>query len=368
MKLCSIAGGIAGLAALLGAPDSVRADAVSDFYKGKIVTVIVSAGGGTYTLVARTIARNMPRYLPGAPTMIVKNMPGAGHVRATNFMYNNAPKDGSHIATIGNSIPLHQTLGRKGVRFDARKFNWLGSTGITNLMTAVWHTAGVKTIEDAKKKEVISGGTGAGSGTVIYPMVMNKLLGTKFKVVIGYRRASNIDLAMERGEVLARSGYSYGSLMRSHADWVKTKKVLFPVQVGVDRSRGPKGVPLLIDLAQNADQKQIFELFSGTVALGRPYLAPPDVPADRLAALRSAFASTLKDKTFLAAQKKRRFDLFPASAGDVAKVVAAMINTPKDIVAKAKAAMTRTGTIDCKKHTDAKNCRSKKKRKKKKKS
>jgi len=124
-------------------------------------------------------------------------------------------------------------------------------------------------------------------------------------------------------------------------------------------------VPLLIDLAQNAEQKQIFELFSGTVALGRPYLAPPDVPADRLAALRSAFASTLTDKKFLAAQKKRRFDLFPADADEVAKIVAAMVNTPKNIVTTAKAAMTRTGTIDCKAHTDAKNCRSKKKRKKK---
>jgi hypothetical protein len=234
-------------------------------------------------------------------------------------------------------------------------------------MTAVWQKAGVKTIEDAKKKEVISGGTGAGSGTVIYPMVMNNLLGTRFRVVIGYRRAGNIDLAMERGEVFARSGYSYGSLTRRHPDWIETNKVYFPVQVGVDRSRGPKGVPLLIDLAQNKDQKQIFELFSGTVALGRPYLTTPGVPADRLAALRKAFAATLKDKTFLAAQKKRKFDLFPATADQVAAIVAAMINTPAGIVKKAKAAMARSNTIKCKDHTAAKNCKSKKKRKKKKK-
>jgi tripartite-type tricarboxylate transporter receptor subunit TctC len=345
---------------------SAEAD-VAGFYKGKIVTVTVSTGGATYTLVARTIARQMPKHLPGKPTMIVKNMPGAGHVRATNYMYNSAPQDGTVIATIGNSIPLHQVLGRKGVRFDARKFNWLGSTGITNLMTAVWYKAGVKTIADAKKIEVISGGTGAGSGTVIYPMVMNKLLGTRFKVVIGYRRAGNIDLAMERGEVFARSGYSYGSLVRRHADWIKDKKVYFPVQVGVDRSRGPKGVPLLIDLAQNSDQKQIFELFSGTVALGRPYLTTPGVPADRLAALRKAFAATLKDKGFLAAQKKRRFDLFPSSADQVASIVGAMINTPAGIVAKAKKAMARSNTVKCKEFTDPKNCKSKKKKKRKKK-
>ena len=365
MNARMIAGGLAGLAMSL-APIAAQAD-VTGFYKGKIVTVVVSTGGGTYTLVARTIARNMPRYIPGAPTMIVKNMPGAGHVRATNFMYNRAPKDGSHFASIGNSIPLHQVLGRKGVRFDARKFNWLGSTGITNLMTAVWHKAGVKTIADAKKKDVISGGTGAGSGTVIYPMVMNKLLGTRFKVVIGYRSAGNIDLAMERGEVFARSGYSYGSLARRHPDWIKTNKIYFPVQVGVDPTRGPKGVPLLISLAQNKDQKQIFELFSGTVALGRPYLTTPGVPADRLAALRKAFAATLADKTFLAEQKKRKFDLFPATGDQVARIVAAMVNTPAAIVKKAKAAMARSNTIKCKSFTKAKNCKSKKKRKKKKK-
>lgn len=367
MLIRTIAGAIAGLAVLASGAHMSKADAVSDFYKGKIVTIIVSTGGGTYTLVARTIARHMPRHLPGVPTMIVKNMPGAGHVRATNFMYNHAPKDGTYLATIGNSIPLHQTLGRKGVRFDVRKFNWLGSTGITNLMTAVWHTAGVKSIEDAKKKDVISGGTGAGSGTVIYPMVMNKLLGTRFKVVIGYRRAGNIDLAMERGEVVARSGYSYGSLSRRHPDWIKDKKVSFPVQVGIDRSRGPKGVPLLLDLAQNEDQRQIFKLFSGTVAMGRAYLTTPGVPADRLAALRKAFAATLKDKKFLAEQKKTKFDLVPTSAEEVAKIVTDMVNTPAAIVAKAKAAMAKTGTVDCKKFTDAKNCRSKKKRKKKKK-
>ncbi|MCH8917635.1 MAG: hypothetical protein E2O90_02395 [Alphaproteobacteria bacterium] len=359
-----ITGGLAGLAMGL-TPLASKAE-VAGFYKGKVVTVIVSTGGGTYTLVARTIARHMPRYLPGAPTMIVKNMPGAGHVRATNFMYNRAPQDGSYFASIGNSIPLHQVLGRKGVRYDALKFNWLGSTGITNLMTAVWHKAGVKTIDDAKNKEVISGGTGAGSGTVIYPMIMNKLLGTRFRVVIGYRSASNIDLAMERGEVFARSGYSYGSLARRHPDWIKTNKVFFPVQVGVDPARGPKGVPLLIDLAKNKDQRKIFELFSGTVALGRPYLTTPGVPADRLAALRKAFAATLADKAFLAAQKKRKFDLFPATADQVAAIVAAMINTPAGIVKMAKAAMVRSNTIKCKSHTLAKNCKSKKKRKKKK--
>ena len=355
---------VAGLAASF-TPTSARAGAVSDFYKGKLVTVIVSAGGGTYTLIARAVAKHMPAHVPGKPTMIVKNMPGAGHVRATNFMYNHAAKDGSFIATIGNSIPLHQTLGRKGVRFDARKFNWLGSTGISNLMTVVWGKAGVKTLEDAKKKDVISGGTGAGSGTVIYPTLMNNLLGTRFKIVIGYRRAGNIDLAMERGEVSARSGYSYGSLALNHPDWIKNGTVTFPVQVGLDRNKGPKGVPLLVDLAQNDDQRKIFKLFSGTVELGRPYLTTPGVPAERLKALRAAFKATLKDSNFLATQKKTKFDLYPTSWQNVSKTVAAMIDSPAGVVKKAKAAMKRRGTIACKSFTEAKNCKSKKNKKKK---
>lgn len=357
-------GALALAGAVVQAP-AAKAEAVADFYKSQLVTVIVSSGGGSYTLIARAIARHMPKYIPGEPTMIVKNMPGAGHVRATNFMYNHAPRDGSHIATIGNSIPLHQVLGRKGVRFDASRFNWLGSTGITNLMTAVWHTAGIRTIDDAKKKEVISGGTGAGSGTVIYPTLMNNVLGTKFKIVIGYRRAGNIDLAMERGEVMARSGYSYGSLSLRHPDWIKENKVTFPVMVGLDPKKGPEGVPLLVDLARNDEERKIFELFSRTVELGRPYLTTPVIPVERLVALRAAFAATLKDEGFLADQKKTKFDLYPATWDEVTDNVKAMVGTSSGIVKLATAAMTRRGLVDCARFTDPKNCRAKKKKAKK---
>jgi tripartite-type tricarboxylate transporter receptor subunit TctC len=365
-KIATCAMIAAGLAVAM--VPGAQADAISKFYKGKVVTLIVSAGGGTYTLIARTVARHMPKHLGGSPTMIVKNMPGAGHVRASNFMYTKAAKDGTYIATIGNSIPLHQAINGKGVRFDARKFNWLGSTGISNLMTAVWHKAGVNTIEDAKKTTVISGGTGSGSGTVVYPTLMNNILGTKFKIVIGYRRAGNIDLAMERGEVMARSGYSYGSLALRHPDWLRSNKVKLLVQVGLDRARGPAGVPLLVDLAKDKKQREIFKLFSGSVALGRPYLTTPGVPADRLAALRKAFAATIADPAFLKEQKKRKFDLFPTTWQAVSKSVNAIVGISPELVKKAKAAMKRRGTIKCKTFTDPKNCKNKKKKKKKKRS
>src|SRR5688572_300443 len=157
-------------------------------FSGKTITIIVSTGtGGSYTNIAQAFSRNMPRYLPGKPNMIVKNMPGAGNVLATNFMYNIAPKDGTTIATVNNSIPLHQVLDGKGVKYDAVKFNWLGSTGTYNSVAYVWHTAGIKSFKDVTEREVILGGTGVGSSVVIYPIVMNNLLGAKFKIVLGYK-------------------------------------------------------------------------------------------------------------------------------------------------------------------------------------
>ena len=355
-----------GVMALTGA-GAARADAVSEFYTGKTATIIVSTGAGSYVLIAQTIANHLPRFIPGQPNMIAKAMPGAGHVNATNYMYNNAPKDGTFIASIGNSIPQHEVTDGKGVRFESAKFNWIGSTGISNLMTIVTGKAGVKTIADAKKKEILSGGTGAGSGTVLYPTILNNLLGTRFKIIIGYRSATDVDLAMERGEVQARHGYSYGSFERAHPDWIATGKANFLYQVGLSERMGPKGVPLMIDLAENPEQKEILRFFSRTVALGRPYLAPPGVPADRLAALRTGFTKMTQDPKFIADMNKRNLDLFPQDWKEVTENVEALIKTPKPLIAKAMAVMERKGMVDCKVFTDPKNCGSAKKKKKKKK-
>jgi tripartite-type tricarboxylate transporter receptor subunit TctC len=321
--------------AAAGAP--AHADAVSDFYKGKQITLVVSTGaGGTYDTVARQMSRYMPKHIPGEPTIVVKQMPGAGHVLATNFMYNQAPKDGTHIATIGNSIPLHQVLDGKGARYEANKFNWLGTTGISNLLTVAWAGSGVKSIQDVMEREVTAGSTGAGSGTSLYPTVMNKVVGTKFKIVAGYQRATEIDLAMERGEMDVRSGFSYGSLATEHPDWLSEKKVVVLVQVGGVREPDFPNVPLMSDLAKTDEQRQILSLISSTVALGRPYLTTPEVPADRLAALRKAFMDTLADKEFLAEAKRLNFDLRPADAAAVTKIVSDVVNTPPDIIAKTK--------------------------------
>jgi tripartite-type tricarboxylate transporter receptor subunit TctC len=308
-------------------------------YEGKTVTIITSTGGGgVYDLTARVIARHMSRYLPGNPTLIVQNMPGGGNVLATNYMYNIAPKDGMTIASIHNAMPLHQVLDGRGVRFDAPKFNWLGSTGPENEIIIVWHTAGIKTIKQAMEKEVVLGATGAGSGLSIIPTAMNNVLGTRFKLVIGYKSSEDINLALERGEVQARA-FGINSIVSQHSDWLKESKVAFLAQAGVKRDKELPDVPLLTELARTPEQREILKLISSPAGLGHPYLTPPGIPPERLALLRKAFDATLRDKAFLAEVEKLRIPVDPMSAEEVAAIVTETINAAPDVVARAKAAM-----------------------------
>jgi tripartite-type tricarboxylate transporter receptor subunit TctC len=308
-------------------------------YEGKTITIVTSTGvGGVYDLTARVIARHMGRYIPGNPTLIVQNMPGGGNVLATNYMYNIAPKDGLTIASIHNAMPLHQVLDGRGVRFDAARFNWLGSTGSENEVILVWRTAGIATIRQAMEREVVLGSTGAGSGLSIIPTAMNNVLGTRFKLVIGYRSSEDINLALERGEVQARA-FGLNSIVAQHADWLKDGKVTFLAQAGVKRDKDLPDVPLITELAATDTQRAILKLISAPAGLGHLYLAPPGVPPERLALLRSAFTATLKDPAFLAEVEKLKIAIDPMSADEVAAIVADTINAAPDVVAKAKAAM-----------------------------
>jgi len=330
------------IALLITVPATAQIPA-ADFYKGKTITLITSTGvGGTYDVVARLVARYMPRYIPGNPTMIVQNMPGGGNVLATNYMFNIAPKDGTAIATIHSAMPLQQVLDAGGVRYDADKFNWLGSTGPQNEVILVWRTAGIQTLQEATEKEIILGGTGAGAGIVILPTVVNNLLGTKFKVVTGYRTSEDVNLGMERGEISARA-FGIDSIASQHPDWFTEHKVTFLVQSGARRDKRLPDVPLVTELAKNDEQRQIFQLFSSAPALGQPYVAPPDVAADRLAILRNAFAATLRDKGFLADAQNIKFDVDPMGADEAAQIVHQTTHAAPDIVAKAKTAM---GMVD----------------------
>jgi tripartite-type tricarboxylate transporter receptor subunit TctC len=321
-----------------------RADAIEDFYKNKTITIVTSTGpGGAYDIAARTIARYMPKYLPGNPQFVIKNMPGAGHVLATNYMYNQAPKDGTTIATVNNAIPMIQVLDGKGVRFDAAKLKWIGSTGISNLLTVAWAASGVKSMDDVMNREVITGATGTGSGTFIYPTAMNNILGTKFKVVLGYNSSNEVDLAMIRGEVVVRSGASYGGFLAERPDWIREKKINILTQTGGVRDPALPDVPLMSELGKTDEQRQILRLISSSVAMGRPYLAPPETPPERVEALRRAFDKVMKDPGFIADAQKLELDLMPATGEQIQDIARDSTSAPADLVAKAKAAIEPKG-------------------------
>jgi tripartite-type tricarboxylate transporter receptor subunit TctC len=259
-------------------------------------------------------------------------------VIATNYMFTIAPKDGTTIATIHNAMPLHQVLDGRGVRYDAGKFNWLGSTGPENEVIFAWHTAGVSTIEEAKQKEVVLGGTGAGSGIVIIPTAMNNLLGTKFKMVMGYKSSEDLNLALQRGEVQARA-FSLSSILAQRADWLKEKKIIILAQAGTRRAHEIPEVPLLTELATTGEQREILKLISSPPGLGRPFITPPDIPAERLAILRRAFEATLKDPAFLAEAEKLKLEIEPMSGDEVTQIVRDVVNASPDVVAQARALM-----------------------------
>ena len=312
----------------------------AEFYKGKTISLITSTGvGGTYDVVARLVARYMPRYIPGNPTIIVQNMPGGGNVLATNYMFNLAPKDGTadrhhpqRHAVAAGSRRRRRALRRRPVqlaRFDRRAER--GHSGLAH--------GGNQNLEEATERQIILGGTGAGAGIVILPTVMNNLLGTKFKIVTGYRTSEDVNLGLERGEVQARA-FGFDSITSQHPDWITEHKVNFLVQSGAKRDKRLADVPLVTELARNDEQRQIFRLFSSAPALGQPYVAPPGLPADRLAVLRKAFSATLSDKDFLADVEKIRFTIDAMSAEEVAEIVHQTTHAPADIVAKAKAAIS----------------------------
>jgi tripartite-type tricarboxylate transporter receptor subunit TctC len=313
----------------------------AEFYEGKTITIITSTGeGGGYDAIARSLGRQFTKLIPGHPNAVVQNMPGGGHMLATNFLYNVAPKDGTVIGTVNQNVPLHQVLDGRGVRYDATKFNWLGALDNPNAIIAVWHTAPIRTIEDAMQQDVVTGATGDGSSGYRYPSVMNSVLGTKFKIIKGYKSTHEIFTAMERGEVQARGG-GYQAIRIQHPDWLRENKVRFIIQIGRQREAALQDVPLWIEVAKTEEQRQILQLVAAAISVGRPFLAPPRVPEDRVAILRQAFAAGVKEKEFLADGEKLRFETGALSAEEVTRIVAQTINAPADIAAKAKAALAQ---------------------------
>lgn len=323
------------------------ADPVADFYKGRQIEVIISGStGSTYDLGTRMITRHMSKYIPGQPTFVPKMMFGGGHLVAANHMYNVAPKDGTSIASLGETIPLAPLLNPDQAKFDATKFNWLGNSQVTTSTVFTWHATGVRTLDDAKTREVTTGSTGAGSPSFQVPTMLNNVLGTRFKVITGYK-SGDIELAMERGELDARGSATLGRMKSIRADWVKEGKVHLLVQVGMKPDEAFPKVPLLLEFARNEAERQVFRFISLSGLIGRPLAAPPGVPADRLAALRSAFESTMKDRELLAEADKMGYEIEPIGWSEFQEIVSEIAKTPLDTLALVNAANTPGKVFDC---------------------
>lgn len=320
------------LAALAATPAS--AQSLADFYAGKKVSMVIGFGpGGGYDLWGRTVARHMGNHLPGKPNFVPENMPGAGSFNAANHLFNVAPKDGTAIGIIARDAPLGPLTGAQGARFDALKFTWIGSpTAETNVCIA-HKNAPVKTLAELQQKELVIGDTGAGTGTYTYPRVLNAMLGTKFKIIGGFPSSSDVFLAMERGEVYGICE-SYDSVVGKRPNWIKEGTINLLFQGGAEPNPQLKGVPFILDAAKTEEQKQALTFVYSGQGIGRPFVAPPDMPADRIKALREAFDATMKDPAFLEDAKKQKLDVEPVAGDHILAILKTLYATPKPVIDK----------------------------------
>src|SRR5262249_32910679 len=293
------------------------ADSVEEFYKGKTINLIIgySVGGG-YDLYARHVAKHIVKHIPGRPTIVPQNMTGAGSLRAATYLYSVAPKDGTVFGTFGRTMAITPLL-TSGTQFDGTRFTWLGS--VTNEVSTcvTWHTSAVKTWSDMLEKPVTLGGEGPGADPDIFSLLYKNVFGAKIKLVSGYQGTNDTALAMERGEIEGFCGLSWSTLKSRHPQWIKDKKVNIVVQAALRKEPEVGDVPLITEVAQNEEQRQILKLFLTSQEMARPFAAPPGIPDDRKAVLIAAFEQTVRDPDFLAEAKRLEIDVNPVSAGAI---------------------------------------------------
>ena len=312
--------------------------------QSQISLLIGTTPGGGYDVYARALARHIGRYLPGQPAVIPKNQPGAGGLTLANYIYNKAPADGSEFATVQNGLPfekLFQTLSPEGrnALFDATKFGWIGSITQTVFVTVTWHTSPVKTLKDATQQQAILGASAMSSDSYVLAMLTNRLLDTKFKVVHGYPGAAEVDLAVENGEVQGEAGKDWTTLTSTRPLWIRDKKINILVQMGMTPHADIKDVPMAIELAKTPEDRKVMEVVFAKFGMSRPFLAPPGLPAERLAALRRAFDATMTDPAFFADAQKLGMEVNPVRGGDVEALVARMMSTPSELAQRARDAL-----------------------------
>jgi tripartite-type tricarboxylate transporter receptor subunit TctC len=319
------------------AHSGASAQSADAFYREHNLTIIVGTEpGGGYGIYSRLLARYMAPLMPGDPDIVVQYMPGASGRRAAEYLHSSAPRDGSVIGTIEQNIPFTQLVSRETVRFDVRDFNYLGNLASTVSTVVVWHTSGVKTIEEAKDKELVIGATGVSGTTKVFATLLNEVVGTRFRVVTGYPGGNDINLAMERGEVDGRASYAWSSLKSGRPEWLRDHKVNVLVQIGLHKAPDLPDVPLLLDLAHNSADRDVVRLYSAGLELGRVFLAPPGVPADRLDVLRSAFQSAASDPHFRAEAARLDVEIEPMSGDEVRNIILELTAIPPEVIERAR--------------------------------
>ncbi len=326
-----------GFLTLIGLTSQGHAQhSVADFYRGKTITLqIGSETGGGYDVVGRAVARYIGRYIPGNPNVIVQNVPGGGSLRLANQIYNTGARDGSVFALASNGMPTTPLLVPRAAHFDPLKFEWLGSTSREHEIMVVWHTAPVKKLADIFKQELIVGASSPGSATWDFPFVLNQLIGTKFKIVTGYRGATQVKLAMQRGEVQANVALAWGSARTQYADVLREHQLLILAKYSKTTDPALAKVPVMPP-GKTAEDRQILDILYSRESYGRPFFAPPGEPADRVAALRRAFAATMQDKDFLRDAARRRMEVEPVTGEELAALTRHLMELPLTAVARAR--------------------------------
>ena len=330
-------------AALLAAPIAAAsaipatAQSVADFYNGKTIQMVIGvSAGGDYDLRARLLARYMSKYIPGNPKIVAQNMLGGGGLVAANWLANVAPKDGTVLLAISSNLPVSQAVGLDGVKYDIRKLSYIGNTTDCPNVINSWHTTGITKIEQVMEKEFVVGSTGRSSGSYYYPAALNRFAGTKFKIVLGYPGGADVNIAMERGEVGGRGSNLWASWKSTRPQWLAEKKIHMLVQIALKRNPELPDVPLMQELVKDELHKQVMMFMSADTAIARSIVTTPDVPADRVAALRAAFDAAMKDPALLKEADQAQQDISPSTGDEAQEIANSIVNAPPDVIAEAK--------------------------------
>jgi len=318
---------------LLGAESAASAQPADTFYAGKRIKMIAGAPvGGGYDLYSRLIARHIGRHIPGEPSAFVVNMPGAASVNAANYVANVAPQDGTELLMVVQTIPMAQLTRGIGARFDLARFNWLGSMSDDANVFIAWHTTGVRSLKDVQEREFVVGATNQTAIGGMYPAIMNKFMGTRFKIVLGYKSGESIDLAMERREIDGRAGASWSSLKTVRAHRLRDNEINVFLQIGLRKEPDLSDVPLLTDLARDDTERKVLQFYSSLTAVARAVAVGPGVPPERVAVLRRAFMAALTDPALVAEAAKQSIDIRAVAADRLQQIVTDMVETDPAIL------------------------------------